>query len=422
MRIVTVFFIGVLLGLATSLAWADNSGDATPSDPANPANPGGFIEDSPFIPIPEVGTDPNTGTIVGLLPVYLVTDEHKQISRIYAPDIAHDPNFGWMADARVFDYPSEDTAWFVVGGMKQRVERQFNADYATGLLRQSDWSFHGSLIYDRNGTQRFYGLGNHSMTDGQTNFTREQTLAEAEVGYNFTPHIQVSFLARQRSVDVEQGTLSTLPSIETRYPAINGLGHASEFFNRVALTYDTRDSTALPTKGMQAVVYAGVTPNIGISTASYAVMGGDVRGYWSLDADTTLAGHAGLRIMPDADNAPFWALSSLGGDRAVIGGAQVLRGFGEGRFVDTNSMGVDLELRRRVLSLDLFSTQVDLQLAPFIDTGQVFHSRYGAALSQQHVVTGVGFRGLASPFIVGYVDVGYGTEGTAIYSGLGYAF
>ncbi|HEV2551943.1 MAG TPA: hypothetical protein VGU20_31840 [Stellaceae bacterium] len=35
---------------------------------------------------------------------------------------------------------------------------------------------------------------------------------------------------------------------------------------------------------------------------------------------------------------------------------------------------------------------------------------------------GVGFRAIARPFIVGYLDIGYGAEGSAIFSGINYPF
>jgi hypothetical protein len=35
---------------------------------------------------------------------------------------------------------------------------------------------------------------------------------------------------------------------------------------------------------------------------------------------------------------------------------------------------------------------------------------------------GVGFRGIARPFVVGYVDVGYGRDGPAVFTGLNYPF
>jgi hypothetical protein len=39
-----------------------------------------------------------------------------------------------------------------------------------------------------------------------------------------------------------------------------------------------------------------------------------------------------------------------------------------------------------------------------------------------HSVGGVGFRAIAEPFVVGYVDVGYGGEGAAVFSGINYPF
>jgi hypothetical protein len=43
-------------------------------------------------------------------------------------------------------------------------------------------------------------------------------------------------------------------------------------------------------------------------------------------------------------------------------------------------------------------------------------------LDHIHEVFGVGFRGIARPYVVGYVDIGYGTEGAAVFTGLNYPF
>jgi hypothetical protein len=39
-----------------------------------------------------------------------------------------------------------------------------------------------------------------------------------------------------------------------------------------------------------------------------------------------------------------------------------------------------------------------------------------------HKVVGIGVRGIARPSVVGYVDVGYGTEGIAVFTGINYPF
>ena len=39
-----------------------------------------------------------------------------------------------------------------------------------------------------------------------------------------------------------------------------------------------------------------------------------------------------------------------------------------------------------------------------------------------HPVGGAGFRAIAEPFVVGYVDLGFGGEGAAVFSGINYPF
>src|SRR5450755_1348926 len=46
---------------------------------------------APFLPIPEIAVDPDSGTTLGFLAVRLETDAHHEINRIIAPDILHNP-------------------------------------------------------------------------------------------------------------------------------------------------------------------------------------------------------------------------------------------------------------------------------------------------------------------------------------------
>ncbi len=376
---------------------------------------------SPFIPIPEVGTDPNSGTTVGLLPVFLTNNPNGQISRIFAPDVIYNPDLGYGGHVRLFSYPSPDTQWHVIVGAKQRFERELDLTYTTGLKRQQQWSLDEKLIYDRSATERFFGFGNSAPFGNQTNYTIEQEYVDASAGWNIDPNLQIAYHARPRVIQVERGVLSRLPSIESRFPQLSGLGGEHEFLNRVFLSYDTRDSISIPTKGVQLVAFASHVDNAVLSSVSYTSFGFDARGFVPLDERFTLAGHSALRYMP-GNSAPFWAQSSLGGDRSVLGERQPLRGFGNDRFVDRNSFSASIELRSRVYDLDLFATRLSLELAPFIDAGRVFHRLDDNPLRSLHLVEGIGVRAVASPFIVGYVDIGHGSDGTAIFSSLDYPF
>src|SRR5712692_7497519 len=64
----------------------------------------------PFIPVPEVGTDPNGGTTVGILPVFLFVDEHQQVNRIVNGDLTYNSTLGIGGSLQILSYLSEQ--WF----------------------------------------------------------------------------------------------------------------------------------------------------------------------------------------------------------------------------------------------------------------------------------------------------------------------
>jgi Omp85 superfamily domain len=378
---------------------------------------------APFIPVPEIATDPTSGTTLGLLAVYLKTDSNNDISQIIAPDVLHNPYFGFGVHARVYSFSSGDEQWSLVGGIKERVEREFDAEYQTGRLREQRWSVGYSLIYDRDGTPRFYGIGNRTPEGAETNFTNSQELGQVSVGLNLTHELQILYTGRLQVVDVLPGTLDNVPSIGTRFNDVTGLGTDKLLRNRFSLIYDTRDDLTIPSRGVQLIAYGGLASRDGILNDSlYSEAGVDGRAYWPITGKMILAAHSALRYLPTVHDVPFWALSSLGGGDSDVGGAQALRGFGTGRFYGRNSFATTVELRRTVMSISAASTNVDLEVAPFVDVGRVFSRSGTFPLGSMHPVCGVGFRGIAKPFVVGHVDIGYGTEGVAVFTGLNYPF
>lgn len=398
-----------------------------PPAPAAPAVGGGWLDVStwPLIPVPEIGVDPDSGVTLGILPVWLRTNDQHEITRIFAPDLIYNPNFGVGAHFRVFEYPSLDEQWSVVVGSMERVEREFDYEFQKGRLRESRWSFNSSLIFDRSGVSRFYGIGNHSLEADVTNYTASQLLGQGQVGFNLNHTWQIQYTVRARRMEITPGTLSHVPTIATRYPDVHGLGVTNEVLNQVALVYDTRDDATIPTRGTQWVAYAGVNGHDAtISDSIYSLAGLDARTFVLLSflPDTILAAHAALRYLPSGHEIPFFDLSSIGGGESDIGGEQLLRGFGQGRFVDRDSFDVTVEFRHRAFSFDAAASHVDIEVAPFIDMGEVTSHTGTDPLSGLHKVFGIGVRGIARPSVVGYVDIGYGTEGLAVFTGINYPF
>jgi hypothetical protein len=425
----------VLAALLVSSAWADPPPDDNPTQaPAQgpvvpPAAPSTGLSrwfnpaTAPFIPIPSIGTDPNSGTTVGVIPTWLQTDDQHEIRRIIAPDLVYNPNFGWGAHGRVFGYTSGDEQWSVVGGVKERVEREFDAEFQRGRLREERWSVNTSLIYDRDGTPRFFGIGNQSPVIEETNYTAQQEEMQVQVGLNITHAWQLQYTARLEIEDVLPGTLSGVTSIQDRFGRILGVGVNRQVLNRLAIIYDTRDDLVIPKSGVQLIAYGGLASRAGLLNDSmFSETGGDGRAFWPVAQDTVLAAHSAIRYLPTSHSVPFWALSSVGGDESVVGGQQPLRGFGDGRFYDRDSFSSSVELRRKVATFAAASSSVDLELTPFIDVGRVFARNGTFPLDQLHHVYGLGFRGVAHPFVVGYVDIGYGDQGVAAFTGLNYPF
>jgi outer membrane protein assembly factor BamA len=402
--------------VAAAHALADSvSSQPTPGVPEQQ-----WLSGLPFVPIPKITTDPNSGATVGLIPTWLETDSEHHINRIIAPDIQHDEYFGWGGHMRLLDYPSDDLQQSIVLGVSQRVQRKLDLEYDSGRLRARRWSFTASVVYQRDGTPRFWGIGNDSLEATQTNYTAAQALAQARLGLNLTRRWQLQYGLRWQDVDVLPGTLHGIPSIQALFGDV--LGTTRELLNRISIVYDTRDSLNIPSRGMRWVAYGGMAAHGAFGSSAYTESGVDGTVFWPLGQSTTLALHAALRYMPFEQHLAFWELSSLGGDRSFVGGEQPLRGFGAGRFVDRNVSSYSFELRRYVFGLNLFNTYIRLQVAPFLDAGKVFERQSTSPVSDLHLVYGLGLRGVATPFIVGYVDVGYGQEGAAVFTGLDYPF
>jgi hypothetical protein len=400
--------------------------DAPLEAPA-PSRPGGVRRwfdpaTAPFIPIPEIDIDPQSGVTLGLIATFLSVNDRNEIERITAPDLYHSQYFGWGAGLSLYGFPSPDNQWLLVGDLKQRVERAFDARYVAGKTRTTPFSFSLEAIYNRSGTARFYGIGNETPDYGQTTYVDDQASLAGSVGYNFTPTLQLAYRARWRYVDVLPGVLSGIPSIETLYPDLSGLGSEHALEHTVMLTRDTRDSDLIPQSGARYLLYGGFASHALGSSVAYSYLGAEARCYLPVNPDVTLAWHAAARYMPSYVEAPFWALSSLGGDRSITNEREPLRSEGMDRYVDANLFATGLEVRTRIAGFDAFGTHIALEVSPFIDAGKVFGNGKPDLLSELHTALGIGMRGIASPYVVGYVDFGYGRGRAAIFSGINYPF
>jgi len=376
----------------------------------------------PFIPVPEVATDPNGGVTYGVLPVWLFTDDKNEISSILAPDINANSTLGPGGNFRYLAYPSSDTNWYAVAGAQETIARKVDLDYQTGLEHKHWWSFEGRFYFERDPTERFYGLGNNSHQGNQTNYTTEQLYGEAIFGLNFTDKLQLSMMERPRYVRIQKGGFTSVESIFKGFPNQKGINGGTEILSQWVLQYDSRDSVDIPRSGTLGRLYYGIADRSFGSSQSYNRFGGELREYLTVGQRITFAGHLFNEYEPAGNEMPFWAQARLGGDESLLTDQQTLRGYGTSRFTDNNLFVMNLEMRTRVWDKNIFGTHGILEIAPFAEAGRVAHEMSYDPFSNLHPVGGVGFRGIAEPFVVGYVDIGWGGEGAAIFSGINYPF
>jgi hemolysin activation/secretion protein len=114
-------------------------------------------------------------------------------------------------------------------------------------------------------------------------------------------------------------------------------------------------------------------------------------------------------------NVPFYEQSSLGGQNN-------LRGYGVDRFIDKHLMALSVEERIHILRTRLFGVVADFEIAPFVDSGQVFNSFKDVSFKDYRVTPGIGFRGIIRPNVVGRIDYGYSKEGGAVFAGLDFPY
>ncbi len=375
-----------------------------------------------MIPVPEIESDPNSGVTYGVLLAMLFNDSNNQITNILAPDVNNNSTLGAGGTFRLLSYPSADEQWWVIGGLQEKIARNVDLYYARGRTHQSTWSFTGHFFFERDPTERFFGIGNDASEGNETNYTTEQLYFEGTLGYNITPRLQVALFERPRYVRIFNGAFNNIPSIFKLFPSLKGLDGGSEWLNQLQLSYDTRNSIDIPTDGGYEMIYASFADRSMGSSISYTRFGLDIRHYFPIGQKITLATHGYLQYMPSGNEVPFWSMGRLGGEESMLFQQQTLRGYGAGRWVDNNLFDVNVEMRARVFDTDIFNTHGILELAPFLDAGRVFHNPGEVFVTDLHPVGGMGFRGIAEPFVVGFVDVGWGGEGAAVFSGINYPF
>jgi outer membrane protein assembly factor BamA len=380
---------------------------------AMPEHAGAGVE---YFPIPAVSTSKNDGNDAGLIVPILKTDPDGELKHILAPMLIHNSIVGMRGAINLFQYEPGGREIRLIVSAAEKIERKVLFSYADPAFGQGRYSLNFGATFFKNATARFFGLGEGTSVSEQTNYTAREGRVNWRFGIHLNEVTQISVGQRFRQVSLQQGA-TDLPFTGDEFSSVAGVqGETLIFGNRATFHYDTRNSLVSPTDGMAVTAYAEVNQNI---------RNGDhpVYSRYELEVKKLLPSESKRAILvmradiqaTIGDQVPFFEQSSLGGQNN-------LRGYGVDRFIDKNLIAWSIEERIHLVRMKVAGATADFEMAPFLDTGQVFNSFNDVSFKDYRMTPGIGFRGLVKPNVVGRVDYGYSREGGAVFAGLDFPY
>jgi len=372
--------------------------------------------DVQYFPVPSVSTSRNDGNDAGLIVPVLITDPDGELKYIVAPMLVRNSIVGTRGAINLFRYEPGGKQIQFIGSFTERIERKVVFNYTDPAFSQGRYSLNFGASFFKNATSRFFGLGQTTPESNETNYTAREGRMNWRFGVYANEVTQISVGQRFRDVRLQKGA-TDLPFTVDRFSDVEGvqgetiiLGHRATFY------YDTRNNLVSPTDGMAMTAYAEVNQNIRNGDHPvYSRYEFEVKKLFPSESKRAiLVVRADLQATIGTQ-VPFFEQSSLGGQNN-------LRGFGGDRFIDKNLVAVSIEERIHLARTKVAGVNADFEIAPFLDTGQVFNDYSDVSFKSYRMTPGVGFRGIVRPNVVGRVDYGYSREGGAIFAGLDFPY
>ncbi|MBU6481435.1 MAG: BamA/TamA family outer membrane protein [Nitrospirae bacterium] len=372
--------------------------------------------DVQYFPIPAVSTSKNDGNDVGLIVPFLITDPDGELKYLVAPMIVRNSIVGTRGSLNLFRYEPGGRQIQFIGSFTEQIERKVVFSYADPAFSQGRYSLNFGASFFKNATSRFFGLGQTTSEPEQTNYTAREGRINWRFGVYANEVTQISIGQRFRDVSLQKGA-TNLPFTVDRFPTVDGVqGESLILGHRATFYYDTRNNLVSPTDGMAVTAYAELNQNIRNSAHPvYSRYEIEVKKLFPSESKRAiLVVRADLQATIGSQ-VPFFEQSSLGGQNN-------LRGFGVDRFIDKNLVSLSVEERIHLARAKVAGVNADFEIAPFLDTGQVFNDYRDVSFKSYRMTPGIGFRGIVRPNVVGRVDYGYSREGGAIFAGLDFPY
>jgi len=372
--------------------------------------------DVQYFPIPAVSTSKNDGNDVGLIVPALMTGPDGDLKYLVAPMVVYNSIVGTRGTLNLFKYEPGGKELRGIASWTEKIERKFLLSYVDPGFSNGRYSIGFSAMHFKNATVRFFGLGPTTVKDDETNYTAAETRMNWRFGVYANEVTQIAVSQRFRHMQsIEEGA-TELPFTGGRFSHVPGVDGATILGQRISFHYDTRNNLVTPTDGMAVTAYAELNYNFkNGENPLYSRYGLEVKKMFASESKRAILVVRGDLQATLGTDVPFYEQSSLGGQNN-------LRGFGVDRYIDKQLISFSVEERIHILRARLAGVIADFEIAPFIDTGQVFNSFRNVSFKDYRITPGIGFRGIIRPNVVGRIDYGYSKEGGAIFAGLDFPY
>src|SRR5438552_15861047 len=175
--------------------------------------PGAAHPATSFIPIPEIITDPNEGNTVGLLGVVLFLDQKDEIRYMLAPDLQYNRTKGVFPTFRLFGYPTPLRRYSILIGKSTTRDEDYELEFTDRGYWDGRAFVIASFVRERDSTERFFGIGNQTQQDEESNYTETNTIAQVTPGVWLLPRTNLSYRMLIRRTSVQNGQVTSVPSI-----------------------------------------------------------------------------------------------------------------------------------------------------------------------------------------------------------------
>jgi outer membrane protein assembly factor BamA len=372
-----------------------------------------------FYPIPAIASGKNEGWTYGLLGALLLPDKHGDINMVFSAAVQYRSkikingflDFRWT--------PSPTAVFEAYSYWAENIENQNQVFYDNKRLWKN-FNFRFDFDERRIVTERFFGRGSETRERDESAYTSNTYLTQLRFGPYLADPLSLQATFRFRHFRVGESLLTDLPQTRALYPNEFGMDGGHVWGEGLRLTYDTRNNVFTPTQGEYGVLFAEMAHYaLNDSLRPFQVFGLEAMKLWPHTEDAQFVTVVRFKTQFVIGDAPFWELSTLGGGSS-------LRGFGPTRFVHNDMWVLNVEERIRLFEVRVEGVTGEVQLAPFIDVGEVFSHTSDDGLPDMerriHWSAGSGFRAVVQPYIVGRMDIGFGSEGLGITVGLDYPF